>query len=363
VKLHTSEKPKNADGFVSIPDLEKRIVTVLSLFETGRRLEGSDEYILSTGNRVKPTIESIKSFLKDGASIEEQRMQGSLGWLLEKGLVTGKSDCYFLTDVGKTLGKRFRTERMSKGYDDLLSRTGTSKAYSMFCERVFGQDLSQFNVLDMEQLNTLIEQLDLKTEETVLDLGCGNGRIAEYISDLTGAKVTGLDFANQLIRTAQERTADRKNRLIYVVGNMDELAFDEGSFDAVISIDTLYFVESIDVTVKNLRKLLRPPTGRLAIFFDQSVNPDESRDILLPENTKVGKALKNNGLTYRAIDFTSNSRQIWIREIHAAEELKELFIKEGNKDIYEDREKDAKQTLEVVESGRQVRYFYLAKLQ
>jgi ubiquinone/menaquinone biosynthesis C-methylase UbiE len=333
------------------------------LFETGRQLEGSDEYILSTGNSVKPTIEGIKSFLKDGASIEEKKMQGLLGLLSEKGLVTRKSDCYFLTDIGKTSGKKFRTERMSKGYDDLLSRTGASKAYSMFCERVFGKDLSQFNVLDMEQLNTLIEQLDLKPQETVLDLGCGNGRIAEYISDLTGAKVTGLDFASQLIKTAQERTAERKNRLAYITGNMDELAFNDGSFDAVISIDTLYFVESIDVTVKNLRKLLKPPTGRIAIFFDQSVSPDESRDILLPENTKVGKALRNNGLTYRTTDFTSSSRQIWIREIHAAEELKDLFIKEGNKDIYEDRAKDAKQTLEAVENGRHVRYFYLAKLQ
>jgi ubiquinone/menaquinone biosynthesis C-methylase UbiE len=233
----------------------------------------------------------------------------------------------------------------------------------MFCERVFGKDLSQFNVLDMEQLNTLIEQLNLKPEETVLDVGCGNGRIAEHISGVTGAKVTGLDFATNLIKTAQERTADKKDRLTYIVGNMDELAFEEGSFDAIISIDTLYFVENVDTAIKELKRLLKPVTGRLAIFFDQSVNPDESRDILLPENTKVGKALRNNNLTYRTADFTSNSKQIWIREIQAAEELKELFIKEGNKDIYDDRTRDAKQTLESIENGRHVRHFYLARLQ
>jgi hypothetical protein len=125
----------------------------------------------------------------------------------------------------------------------------------------------------------------------------------------------------------------------------------------------LYFVENVDTAIKELKRLLKPVTGRLAIFFDQSVNPDESRDILLPENTKVGKALRNNNLTYRTADFTSNSKQIWIREIQAAEELKELFIKEGNKDIYEDRARDAKQTLESIENGRHVRYFYLARLQ
>jgi ubiquinone/menaquinone biosynthesis C-methylase UbiE len=358
-----SRDTKGTNEFADIPDLERRILTVLALFETGRRAENSNEYILPTGNRVKPTIEGIKSFLKDGASIEEQKMHASTEWLLKSGLVAKESDCYFLTDTGKKLGKKLKTERMSKGYDDLLSRTGKSQAYSMFCERVFGKDLSQFNVLDMEQLNTLIEKLDLKPGETALDLGCGNGRVAEYISDITGARITGLDFANELIKTSQKRTADRKGRLTYAVGNMDELTFDDGSFDAVISIDTLYFVDSVDATIKELKRLLKPATGRLAIFFDQSVNPDESRDALLPDNTKVGKALRDNNLTYETADFTANSRQIWIREIEAAEELKELFIKEGNNDIYEDRARDAKQTLESIESGRHVRYFYLARLQ
>jgi ubiquinone/menaquinone biosynthesis C-methylase UbiE len=362
-ELAVSREHRSANDFANMPDLEKRIMTVLSLFETGRRVEDSDEYILPTGNRVKPTIEGIKSFLKDGVSIEEQRMLTSLEWLLKNGLIIRKSDRYLLTNTGKTLGRKFRTETMSRGYDDLLSRTGASKAYSMFCERVFGKDLSQFNVLDIEQLDVLIKQLVLKPEETALDLGCGNGRIAEYISDITGARIIGLDFASQLIKTAQERTADRKSRLTFVVGNMDELTFEEGSFDAIISIDTLYFVYNIDTTIKELRRLLKPETGRLAIFSDQNVDPDESRDILLPENTKVGKALRNNGLTYQAVDFTANSKQIWIREIQAAEELKELFIKEGNTDIYEDRAKDAKQTLESIESGRYVRYFYLARLQ
>jgi ubiquinone/menaquinone biosynthesis C-methylase UbiE len=353
----------SAGKFADMPDLERRILTVLALFEAGRKTENPNEYLLPTGNRVKPTVDGVKSFLKDGVSIEEHKMHASLERLLQNGLLIEESDCYFLTEAGKKLGKKFKAERMSKGYDDLLSRTGRSKTYSLFCERVFGKDLSQFNVLDMEQLNTLIEKLDLEPEEAALDLGCGNGRVAEYISDITGARITGLDFATELIKTSQQRTADKQSRLAYIVGNMDELSFEEGSFDAIISIDTLYFVDSIDATIKKLKRLLKPSTGRLAIFFDQSVNPEESRDALLPENTKVGKALRDSNLTYETIDFTANSRQIWIREIEAAEELKELFIKEGNADIYEDRARDAKQTLEAIESGRHVRYFYLARFQ
>jgi len=356
------EDTASVDDFSYMPDLERRFLAVLSVFESSRRLEDSGEYVLSDGRRVRPTVEGIKSFLRDGATIEAEKMDACVKQLLKMGLVTKKADCYFLSDVGKKLGRKYRKEKVSKGYDNLLSRTETSKAYSMFCERVFGKDLSQYNVLDMEQLNTLIEKLELKPSEVALDLGCGNGRIAEYISDLTGAKVVGFDFAAEVIKGAQQRTVDKKDRLTYLVGDMDDLSFEEQSFDAVISIDTLYFVENINAIIGKLKSLLKPLNGRLAIFYDQSCEPDEPRDVLLPENTKVGKALKDNGLTYQVIDYTANSREIWVREIEVAEQLKELFEKEGNVDIYEDRAQDAKRTLETIENGRQVRYFYLAKL-
>lgn len=350
-----------ADDFRDMPELEKRILATLSLFETNRKSGNADEYVFPDNRRIRPALEGIRSFLREGATIDMEKMRASTEALLRRKLVTKKSDCYFLSDTGKKVGKTFRIERMSKGYDNLLSRTGNSKAYSMFCERVFGKDLSQFNVLDMEQLNTLIERLELKLGEVALDLGCGNGRIAEYISDLTGAKMVGFDFAAEVIKNAQQHTVDKKDRLTYVAGDMDDLSFEEGSFDAIISIDTLYFVESIDVTIRELKSLLKPPNGRLAIFYGQTCDPDESRDILLPENTKVGAALSSNGLAYETVDYTTSSRGIWIREIEAAEELKELFVEEGNADIYEDRAQDAKRTLEKIENGRQVRYFYLAK--
>jgi len=352
----------NVDCFSDMTDLNKRILAVLSVFEDSRKLEDSSEYVLPDGRRVKPTVEGVKSFLSDGATIETRKMHASVGQLVKMSLVTKKADRYFLSDAGKKLGRKCRKERMSKGYDNLLSRTETSKAYSMFCQRVFGKDLSQYNVLDTEQLNTLTEKLELKPSEVALDVGCGNGRIAEYISDLTGAKMVGLDFAPEVIKRAQQRTVDKKDRLTYLVGDMDDLSFEEQSYDAVISIDTLYFVENINATIGRLKRLLKPPNGRLAIFHDQSRSPDETLDILLPKNTRVGVALSDNGLAYETLDYTASSRGIWIREIEAAEELKELFAKEGNADIYEDRAQDAKRTLATIENGRQVRYFYLAKL-
>jgi ubiquinone/menaquinone biosynthesis C-methylase UbiE len=348
-------------GLSGILDLERRILAVLSILEGGRRLEDLGEYVLPDGRRVRANLEGVRLLLKDGATIEAQTMDAAVARLLEEGLVTRSADCYFLSATGKRLGRKCRSERMSKGYDDLLTRTEASKAYSVFCERVFGKDLSQFNVLDMTQLNALITDLSLKPGEMVLDLGCGNGKIAEYISDLTSARIVGVDFAASVIAGAQRRTVNKQDRLTYVVGDIDELALEPERFDAIISIDTMYFVDSIDATIRELKRLLKPTTGRLAIFYDQTCGLEESRDALLPKNTKVGAALRNNGMTYETVDYTDNSRQIWIREIAAAESLKEQFAAEGNTDICEDRAQDAKRTLETIESGRHERYFYLAR--
>jgi len=50
-----------------------------------------------------------------------------------------------------------------------------------------------------------ISYLEIKTGDKVLDLGCGAGGISEYISDETGAHVTGLDYAASAIDVPTDR--------------------------------------------------------------------------------------------------------------------------------------------------------------
>jgi phosphoethanolamine N-methyltransferase len=84
-----------------------------------------------------------------------------------------------------------------------------SKAHSKLCQRVFGEDLCQEGQTDMAALEHMLALLGLTKGERVLDLGCGAGVIAEYISDKTGALVTGIDYAASAISEAVERTASK----------------------------------------------------------------------------------------------------------------------------------------------------------
>jgi hypothetical protein len=69
-------------------------------------------------------------------------------------------------------------------------------------------------------------------------------------------------------------------------------------------------------------------------------------------------ALKNNRLSFTVIDFTQNARDIWEREITFGNNLREMFEKEGNLDLCEDRIADGKRCVYRIDNQLQKRYFY-----
>ena len=113
--------------------------------------------------------------------------------LIAQGLVERREDGYALTPEGKVVADRLRAAhpRHLYFYNEYFTRALTSAAHARFCERVYGRDLCQHGMMDMEQLGKLIEVLQLGPASRVLELGCGNGRVAEYISDTTGAHIIG----------------------------------------------------------------------------------------------------------------------------------------------------------------------------
>ena len=69
----------------------------------------------------------------------------------------------------------------------------------------------------------------------VLDLGCGDGRLALGVAGYA-KRVVGVDPDQELIAIATERARDAGLRNVrFVAGAGQELPFDDGAFDVVIS--------------------------------------------------------------------------------------------------------------------------------
>lgn len=71
----------------------------------------------------------------------------------------------------------------------------------------------------------------------VLDVGCGTGFSMEILREEGGFDVEGIDIAPAMVEIARGKGFNAR------VGNMNSLPYDNGSFDGVVSISTLQWVE------------------------------------------------------------------------------------------------------------------------
>ena len=344
--------------FPALTEDEKTVLWII--WELSRREKDpkSQEIVISEKLKITLTGEGIKKL----KMISEKNIDtdSTIKSLTTKNLILFDGSELKLTQNGSELGKIIQIEQQSNWYNDHLLKCANSKAYALFCEKVFGKNLLQFNVLDMNQLETLISSLNLSPSDYVLDLGCGLGKVTEYIQRETGAKILGIDFAKDLIQWAKDNTRQTKeNALQFQVGDMNTLNFPPKSFNAIYAIDTLYpsNIDDLDATIGKLKSRLKPK-GQIGIFFAQIIESAEQQNILTPNNTKMAQALKNNHLHFTVVDFTENARDIWEREIKVAKELQEMFEQEDNLDICKERIADGERCLFRIDNQLQKRYYY-----
>ena len=245
-------------------------------------------------------------------------------------------------------------------YNDFYAAVATSKAYAQFCERVFGRNFGQHSFADMPQVAKLLAVTQLGSTSRVLDLGCGNGAMDEYIAETTGAQVTGIDYCPIAIEQAQARKPVHGS-LVFVVGDLADLDFPAQSFDALIAIDTLYFTP-LESTIDRMQRLLAPE-GQMALFYSHGANPETPlavfrRETLPPDATPLAVALHRYGLAYTWWDFTWADYRHALRKKRMLEELETTFAAEGNTFLFENRYGEANGVIAAVEAGAHARYLY-----
>ena len=96
----------------------------------------------------------------------------------------------------------------------------------------------------------VVELLDPKPGERILDLGCGDGALTEKLVAL-GCIVVGVDGSADQVEAACARGLDAR------VVRAEQLEFD-GEFDAVLSNAVLHWVKDADAAIDGVWRALRP---------------------------------------------------------------------------------------------------------
>jgi len=96
--------------------------------------------------------------------------------------------------------------------------------------------------------------------DRVLDACCGTGDLA-VAAEREGGIVTGLDFSPRML----ERARKKSETVTWIEGDLLELPFEDGSFDAATVGFGVRNVADLEAGLAELQRVLRPG-GRLAIL-------------------------------------------------------------------------------------------------
>jgi cyclopropane-fatty-acyl-phospholipid synthase len=162
------------------------------------------------------------------------------------------------------------------------------------------------NTAQYNKVNTVIKKLNAKPGSSILDIGCGWGKIANYVSEKTSCKVTGITVSDEQEKYALSNYNPEK----VVIINMDYRNI-SGQFDYIYSIGMFEHVryENYDLFFQMIKRCLKPG-GRLVlhtiITFDKSNPVAKSGDNFvtthifpggqIPQSDWIVNKARDNGL-------------------------------------------------------------------
>ena len=143
-----------------------------------------------------------------------------------------------------------------------------------------------------------------ETPRTLLDLGCGSGEVRRALADVAHRSV-GLDISHQALATYRRRAP----AAWLVRADSGRLPFSDASFDCVLALQTLDYVE-LETFLEQCSRVLRP--GGLLIF--DALN---RRSYKWHLKNRVGRALElpSADLDYRQVVRTAAARGFVIRAV------------------------------------------------
>lgn len=116
----------------------------------------------------------------------------------------------------------------------------------------------------------IVKHFNLNSSSRVLDIGCAKGFFLHDLQEaIPGINITGIDISAYAISNAHETVKDK-----IFVGDARSLAFEDNSFDFVMSINTIHNLNRDDCAIA-LKEIQRVSGGKAFITVDAYRNEIE----------------------------------------------------------------------------------------
>ena len=124
--------------------------------------------------------------------------------------------------------------------------------------RIRAETHQRFTVGEADFAATELRHLDLRQGQSLLDAGCGPGRLATGMPG-SDVSVVGIDRSFGMVREAQLAA----HRARFAQADIGALPFGDATFDRVAALGVLYHVREWRAALQELRRVCRPRGGHI----------------------------------------------------------------------------------------------------
>lgn len=148
-----------------------------------------------------------------------------------------------------------------------------------------------------------VESAEIRRGAVAADIGFGGGVGLHLLLDRVGddGVVHGIEIADDMLRRARSRFGRdvASGRLRLSSGSLTELPLDDNSVDALITLNTVYFITELDAACAELARVLRPGGRAVIGIGDPEVMaqlPFTPHGFTIRPVGEIAAALQNSGL-------------------------------------------------------------------
>ncbi|GGW87400.1 methyltransferase [Streptomyces malachitofuscus] len=152
-----------------------------------------------------------------------------------------------------------------------IVNTHQFEAWNGYEGRHWAEHQSRYDALNDPANAPLLDAARLRDTDSVLDIGCGNGRLTR-LAARTAHRAVGVDLSTPMLERARRTAAEEQlTNVTHIQADAQVHPFEPASFDVALSRFGIMFFADPVAAFTNIGRALRP-SGRLAFVCPQSLD-------------------------------------------------------------------------------------------
>ncbi|MBT8266975.1 MAG: bifunctional demethylmenaquinone methyltransferase/2-methoxy-6-polyprenyl-1,4-benzoquinol methylase UbiE [Bacteroidia bacterium] len=114
--------------------------------------------------------------------------------------------------------------------------------------------------IDIKWRKKVVQKVAATHPSTILDIATGTGDLAIALLETQARKIVGLDISEGMLEVGRKKIAKRKldDRIEMVVGDSENLPFEDSSFDAITVAFGIRNFENLEKGLSEILRVLKP---------------------------------------------------------------------------------------------------------